>query len=67
MKPNVSGTQILLTTWFFMYPSPPRVVRCGFLTNPPSPPVRPRGLRMAPYRVWTTCHRPQTVKSNQPL
>ena len=31
-----------------MYPPPPHVVRCGFLTNPPSPPVRPRGLRMAP-------------------
>ena len=32
-----------------MYPPPPHVVRCGFLTNPPSPSVRPRGLRMAPY------------------
>ena len=34
-----------------MYPPPPHVVRCGFLTNPPSPPVRPRGLRMAPYSI----------------
>ena len=37
-----------MTSWFFMYPPPPHVVRCGFLTNPPSPPVRPRGLRMTP-------------------
>ena len=33
----------------FMYPPLPHVVRCGFLTKPLSPPIRPRGLGMAPW------------------